>query len=56
MNHLKDIDINILFLDEKKNIFFRFCSMREKKLDGVGPVDNRPYTHKLHHLCPKKIK
>ena len=25
-----------------------------KKLDGVGPVDNRPSTDKLHH-CEKKI-
>ena len=26
-----------------------------KKLDGVGPVDNRPSTNKLHHLKKKKI-
>ena len=25
-----------------------------KKLDGVGPVDNRPSTDKLHHFVPKK--
>ena len=24
------------------------------KLDGVGPVDNRPFTNKLHHLVRKK--
>ena len=24
------------------------------KLDGVGPVDNRPYTNKLHHFVRKK--
>ena len=24
-----------------------------KKLDGVGPVDNRPSTHKLHHYVKK---
>ena len=24
------------------------------KLDGVGPVDNRPSTNKLHHFVPKK--
>ena len=24
------------------------------KLDGVGPVDNRPSTHKLHHFVQKK--
>ena len=23
------------------------------KLDGVGPVDNRPSTDKLHHFIPK---
>ena len=25
------------------------------KLDGVGPVDNRPSTNKLHHFVQKKI-
>ena len=24
------------------------------KLDGVGPVDNRPSTDKLHHFVEKK--
>ena len=27
-----------------------------KKLDGVGPVDNRPSTDKLHHVFQKKRK
>ena len=27
-----------------------------KKLDGVGPVDNRPSTAKLHHFVRKKNK
>ena len=27
-----------------------------KKLDGVGPVDNRPYTDKLHHFVQKKTQ
>ena len=26
------------------------------KLDGVGPVDNRPATDKLHHFVQKKKK
>ena len=26
------------------------------KLDGVGPVDNRPSTNKLHHYIEKKKK
>ena len=26
------------------------------KLDGVGPVDNRASTDKLHHFVRKKIK
>ena len=26
------------------------------ELDGVGPVDNRPSTDKLHHFVPKKKK
>ena len=28
----------------------------QEKLDGVGPVDNRPFTNKLHHFVPKKKK
>ena len=32
------------------------CTVR-RKLDGVGPVDNRPSTNKLHHFVKKlKIK
>ena len=27
-----------------------------EKLDGVGPVDNRPSTKNLHHLVQKKSK
>ena len=26
------------------------------KLDGLGPVDNRPSTDKLHHFVRKKKK
>ena len=26
----------------------------EKKLDGVGPIDNRPSPDKLHHFVKKK--
>ena len=28
----------------------------KKKLDGVGPVDNRPSIDKLHHLVQQKKK
>ena len=28
----------------------------KKKIDGVGTVDNRPYTNKLHHLVQKRMK
>ena len=28
-------------------------SRRENKLDGVGPVDNRPSTDKFHHFVQK---
>ena len=26
------------------------CGLQNYKLDGVGPVDNRPSTNKLHHF------
>ena len=26
------------------------------KLDGVGPIDNRPFTNKLHHFTKNKQK
>ena len=28
---------------------------KTKKLDGVGPVDNRPSTAKLHQFVKKKM-
>ena len=34
------------------HIFFFF----RQKLDGVGPVDNRPSTDKLHHFVPPPKK
>ena len=37
-----------------KNIWIWLLS--EWKLDGVGPVDNRPSTDKLHHFVQKKRK
>ena len=27
---------------------------KKRKLDGVGPVDNRPSTDKIHHFVKKK--
>ena len=32
------------------------CEHDVDKLDGVGPVDNRPSTDKLHHFVNKKKK
>ena len=34
--------------------FFLSCFVFLSKLDGVGPVDNRPSTDKLHHFAQKK--
>ena len=31
-------------------------SLPPTKLDGVGPVDNRPFTNKLHHFVQKNKK
>ena len=44
-------DIQML---QKANIIWYATSSIEKKLDGVGPVDNRPSTDKLHHFVRKK--
>ena len=35
---------------------FFFLSGPLVKLDGVGPLDNRPSTDKLHHFVRKKNK
>ena len=35
---------------------FSFDSCLSYKLDGVGPVDNRPSTNKLHHFVRFKKK
>ena len=34
----------------------RLMSLMTNKLDGVGPVDNRPSTNKLHHWVEKNTK
>ena len=36
--------------------FVIFFSQKLKKIDGVGPVDNRPSTNKLHPFVQKKKK
>ena len=33
----------------------KYQSMKMKKLDGVGLVDNRPYIEKHHYFVKKKI-
>ena len=33
-----------------------FFKIYAYKLDGVGPVDNRPSTDKLHHFVRRKKK
>ena len=35
---------------------FNFSNTDILKLDGVGPVDNRPSTNKLHRFVRKKKK
>ena len=34
----------------------RQCLWHRYKLDGVGPVDNRPYTDKLHQFVEEEKK
>ena len=41
-------------VDEKNNDEQSGIKHFEEKLDGVGPVDNRPSTDKLHHFLQKK--
>ena len=40
------------FANKKKT----FIKAANEKLDGVGPVDNRPSTDKLHHLSERRKK
>ena len=39
----------------RKEILVSYIGL-QSKLDGVGPVDNRPYTNRLHHFVWKKTK
>ena len=42
-------------MKEKKQLYVDiFGCQLNHKLDGVGPVDNRPSTHELHHFVQKK--
>ena len=40
----------------KKNLKNKIKRRKKLKLDGVGSVDNRPFTDKLHHFVKKKKK
>ena len=42
--------VNTFFLN-----FFLYIGQNSSKLDGVGPIDTRPSTNKLHH-CQKRRK
>ena len=33
-----------------------FCLLNNKKIDRVGPINNRPSTDELHHFVQKKKK
>ena len=39
----------------KGKVTFKTSINDFRKLDGVGPVDNRPSINKLHHLKKKKM-
>ena len=39
-----------------ENLFWIYKFQIFSKLDGVGPVDNRPSTDKFHHFVRKKNK
>jgi hypothetical protein len=59
VNHGKNLKIS----KSMKNYFFfeennctKKCCWNKRKLDGVGPVDNKPSTHKLHYFVRKKRK
>ena len=47
--------ITINYKVTKKALFkYVLFNVMYTKLDGVGPVDNRPATDKLHHFVKKK--
>ena len=43
-------------VEQKKiiQVFYNYTERTDKKLDGVGPIDNRPFIDKLHHFVEKK--
>ena len=51
----KAIEMSVL---ERKELFsLNILLLRHaSELDGVGPVDNRPSTNKLHHFVPPPKK
>ena len=53
------IGINLLYYQKWFCLEHTWCvelNLSPCKLDGVGPVDNRPSTNKLHHFVRKKEK
>ena len=56
---LKKMLLVLLLLSlERFSVSRMHCQILQSltKLDGVGPVDNRPYTDKLYHFVRKKNK
>ena len=47
---------NRVFLQPTEVFLHAPIFLKVYKLDGVGPVDNRPSTDKLHHFVRKKLK
>ena len=45
---------NRVFLQPTEVFLHATIFLKVYKLDGVGPVDNRPSTDKLHHFFKKK--
>ena len=45
---------NRVFLQPTEVFLHAPIFLKVYKLDGVGPVDNRPSTDKLHHIIRKK--
>ena len=50
-----NIEKNLKLFYCRNVYFFDFYYQYSEKLDGVGPVDNRPSTDSLHHFIQKEI-
>ena len=52
-NHVMQIEIHVSIFELLLEAYRIISQWKKEKIDGVGHIDTRPSTHKLHHFVQK---